>query len=151
MPMQRFSIQAGTAALASLLLLGGQAMAGDAADIAQIEALPVTGSVANVVQQGNGNDASVSQRAIASGMLDGQNQALITQDGNDNQASITQEGSSNAAEINQKGDGNEGSITQMNSGNGFNLQQSGNGLSVKIEQFGAPAPGSAPISVIQSN
>jgi len=148
MPMQQISTLAGAAALTVLLL--GPAAAQDAADIAQIGALPM-GSVAGVTQNGDGNNASISQRAIASGFIDGQNQALITQSGNDNAAEITQEGSSNAASITQQGDGNEGSIKQMNSGNDFHLQQSGNGLSVKIEQFGAPAPGSAPVTVIQAN
>ena len=148
MPMQPISTFAGAAALAVLWLV--PAAAQDAADIAQIGALP-PGGVAGVTQNGDGNNASIGQRAVASGFLEGQNQALITQNGNDNMAEITQEGSSNAASITQQGDGNEGSIKQMNSGNDFHLQQSGNGLSVKIEQFGAPAPGSAPVSVIQAN
>lgn len=126
-----------------------QAMAQDAADIAQIES--ALGGVASVAQQGNRNSATIDQRAVASGMVDLQNNASITQSGNDNSALIGQEGSGNSAAIAQDGSHNQGVILQQHSGANAELQQSGNGLSIKIEQFGTGIPGSAPIQVYQAN
>ena len=140
------------AVIAGLLLCGAApklAMAQGAADIAQIEG--TLGGAASVTQHGNGNSAAVDQRAVASGMVDLQNNALITQFGNENSALISQEGSANSAAIAQEGSHNQGAILQQHSGGNAELQQSGNGLSIKIEQFGAGVPGSAPIQVIQAN
>jgi Curlin associated repeat len=126
-----------------------QATAQEAADIPQIEG--ALGGVASVTQHGNGNTAAIDQRAVASGLADLTNNAVITQFGNENSALISQEGSANSADIAQDGSHNQGAILQQHSGGNAELQQSGNGLSITIEQFGAGTPGSAPIQVIQTN
>jgi hypothetical protein len=135
--------------LALLLVAASDPAASQDSDIAQIDSVP--GGLATVLQNGTHNNASVSQLAVQSGLAPGQNQALITQQGDDNNASIQQDGSANAAEIAQSGANNEGIIMQMNSGNGFQLQQTGNGLSIKVEQYGAAIPGSAPVVIKQGN
>ncbi len=150
--MCKFSLTQGLAVLVGWLLLmsaAPQASAQDIVDMTQIDIMP--GSIAGVIQQGDRNQASIDQRAVASGAADLQNRALISQTGDDNEASITQEGSSNSADISQNGSDNEAAIVQRNVGSNAQLQQSGNGLGVRIEQFGAGAPGSTPISVTQSN
>jgi minor curlin subunit len=145
-------MKTGAAMTASLLLCAltsERTFAQEAADIAQIEG--TLGGIASVTQQGNGNSAAINQRAVASGMLDMQNNALITQFGDENSAQISQEGSGNSAAITQEGSHNQGVILQQHFGGNAELQQSGNGLSIKIEQFGAGMPGGAPIQIIQAN
>jgi minor curlin subunit len=149
--MGRFLSSKAAAVSASLMLFVAGMTPGSAqdADMPQIDAVP--GGISTVLQNGNRNDASVNQLAVQSGMAPGQNQALITQNGDDNKASITQQGDTNSATIAQNGSNNEGAIVQMNSGNNFELQQSGNGLSIKIEQYGASIPGNAPVMITQGN
>jgi len=132
-----------------LLVWRPAAQAQDAADILQIEAVP--GGTVNVIQQGWANRATIDQRYLSEGALDAQNRAAQMQRGDNNAATILQEGSGNSAEIAQNGSHNEGAILQHNSGNTAELQQNGNGLSIKIEQYGAAMPGSAPVTVTQSN
>lgn len=135
-------------ALMLLLVAAHDPAASQDVDMAQIGSVP--GGVATVLQNGNHNSANISQLAVQSGLVPGQNQALITQHGDDNIASIQQDGSANAAEIAQNGVNNEGTVLQMNSGNAFELQQTGNGLSIKVEQYGAGIPG-APVVIKQGN
>jgi minor curlin subunit len=150
--MPGFFKKAHIGAVAGLLLAAAAprpAGAEDAADIQQID--PALGGVANIAQQGTENSAEVKQRAVASGQVDFQNHAVISQSGEGNSALIAQDGSTNSAEIAQNGSNNQGAILQQHSGNSAELQQSGNGLAITIEQFGAGTPGSAPIQVIQTN
>jgi minor curlin subunit len=149
--MSRFP-KARTAALSAVLPLIAAVSAPAAAqtaDIPQIDDVP--GGVSSVLQNGDGNDATVKQLAVQSGFAPAQNSALITQSGDGNSAEIGQEGSANTALIAQNGNGNAGVILQNNAGNAAELQQHGNGLSIKIEQFGAAIPGSAPLIVTQGN
>jgi minor curlin subunit len=150
--MPALLMKTSAAAIAGLLLCAAtpkRALAQEAADIAQIEG--ALGGIASVTQRGNGNSATVDQRAVASGLLDMPNNALITQFGDENSALISQEGSGNSAAIAQDGSHNQGAILQQHSGGNAELQQSGNGLSIKIEQFGAGMPGGAPMQIIQTN
>jgi hypothetical protein len=148
MPGPRTSPRA--AALAILLATAvSQARADDVGDIAQIESIPA--SPANVLPEASRTDTVIKQRAVASGLLDSQNRAVITQFGEGNEAGITQEGTSHSAEITQDGTGNQGFIVQHDSGQAAELQQSGNGLAIKIEQSGPVAPGTPPIVVRQAN
>jgi minor curlin subunit len=140
---------AAVTAIAPLLLASVLPTAAEDLDIPQIGA--VAGGVSTILQNGDRNAASVNQLAVQSGLVPGQNHALISQTGDDNSASILQEGSANAAAIVQNGSNNAGTIIQQTSGSNVDLQQSGNGLSIKIEQYGAVAPGSPPIVITQGN
>ena len=146
--MSQFRMTKVVAGALLLLFTGGAQTWAQDADIAQIAPMP--GGVAGIVQQGNRNQASIDQRAVASGAMDLQNHALISQNGDENKASIEQEGSSNNAAITQDGSQNAADIWQQHSGNSADVQQSGNGLGIKIEQFGAGTPGT-PITIKQFN
>jgi minor curlin subunit len=146
--MSQFRMSKAAAGALLLLLAGGSRASAQDADIAQIVSVP--GGVAGIVQQGDRNQASIDQRAVASGAVDLQNHALISQTGDANKASIEQEGSSNNAAITQDGSQNAADIWQQHSGNSAEVQQSGNGLGIKIEQFGAGTPGT-PITIKQFN
>lgn len=149
MPRPLKTYAAAVPVIAPLLLASLFPAAAQDLDVNQIGS--VAGGSSTVLQNGDRNDATVSQLAVQSGLVPGQNQALISQTGDDNNAAIMQEGSANSAAIIQDGSNNQGTIVQMTSGSNVDLQQSGNGLSIKIEQYGAGIPGSPPVTVIQGN
>ena len=90
-----------------------------------------------LAQEGDDNSAILLQRDIAGGMKTG---AAVQQTGNGNQLELVQDGSDNQAELSQVGEDNTKTATQMGDGNRLLWAQNGDGLSdLQIQQTGNAA------------
>jgi hypothetical protein len=113
---------------------------------ANVDQIP--GNIAVIQQQNNGNTASIEQQAILGATY--ANEAVIQQYGTGGIASVTQQqGQQNAAGIAQYGIGDKASATQNGTNLGVQITQYSNGASIAVTQFGAGAPGAAPVTIKQ--
>jgi minor curlin subunit len=119
----------------------------DMSAISQLE--PIAGSAAVIIQQGDGNHASISQIYVA-GAIEASNQASQSQTGAGNNATIVQDGSSLSALQTQVGSDNNSVIEQYGSGRAAAHIQIGDGHSATITQFGGAGEGSG-VTVTQFN
>jgi minor curlin subunit len=94
-----------------------------------LAAASVNGLAAQIQQNGNNNQAILSQQGLNS-------LATIAQQGNDQQAYILQQGSDLAAAIKQVGEANNALISQNGSTNAAIINQYGNANNAAIEQNG---------------